>query len=140
MTPEQVCFPAAAQVGQLYRKIGKHKPETVWVLTSREHGQMNAEQWLQAQRDYWGIEAGLHQSLDASANEDRCRVRTRSAVWLLGMFRRLSISVFKEWKSRDPKRKWTTMTDFYTEMSIEGHRPGFLLLTARRPSLLRRAS
>ena len=140
MTPEQTCFPAAAQAGQLYRKIGKHKPETVWVLTSREPERMNAQQWLQAQRDYWGIEAGLHQSLDASALEDLCRVRTRNAVWLLGMFRRLAISVFKEWKWRDPKRKWTTMTDFYTAMGIESHRPGVLLVTARRPSLERRAS
>jgi hypothetical protein len=32
-------------------KIGKHDPETVWVLTSREPGRMNAQQWLQAQRD-----------------------------------------------------------------------------------------
>ena len=140
MTPEQVCFPAAAQAGQLYRKIGKHKPETVWVLTSRGPGQMNAEQWLQAQRDYWGIEAGLHQSLDVSANEDRCRVRTRNAVWVLGMFRRLAISVFKEWKPRAPNRKWTTLTDFYTEMSIENRRRGLLLVTSRRPSLLGRAS
>ncbi|MGQ9661103.1 MAG: hypothetical protein ACUVWX_02045, partial [Kiritimatiellia bacterium] len=53
VTPQQVCFPAAAQAGQLYRKIGKHRAETTWVLTSRE-----AER-LQAQRDYWGIEAGL---------------------------------------------------------------------------------
>ncbi|MGQ9662476.1 MAG: hypothetical protein ACUVWX_09100 [Kiritimatiellia bacterium] len=58
VTPEQVCFPAAAQAGQLYRKIGKHRTETVWVLTSRETERM------QAQRDYLGIEAGLNQSLE----------------------------------------------------------------------------
>ena len=32
------------------------------------------------------------------------------------------------------------MTDFYTEMSIENHRRGFLLVSARRPSLLTRPS
>lgn len=140
MTPEQVCFPAAAQAGQLYRKIGKHRPETVWVLTSREPELMNAQQWLQAQRDYWGIEAGLHQSLDASALEDLCRVRTRNSVWLLGMFRRLAVSVFKEWKSRNTQRKWATMTDFYTAMSINGHQPGTTLVTTLRPSLERMSS
>jgi predicted transposase YbfD/YdcC len=140
VTPEQVGFPAAAQAGQLYRKLGKHNPETVWVLTSRTAEQMNAAQWLHAIRAYWGIEAGLHQSLDASANEDRCRVRTRNAVWVLGMFRRLAISVFREWKARDAKRKWTTLPDFYTEMSVEAHRPGLRLVTARQLGLLRGAS
>jgi hypothetical protein len=101
---------------------------------------MNAGQWLKAQRDYWGIEGGLHQSLDASANEDRCRVRTPNAVWVLAMFRRLAISIFQEWKARHPKRKWTTMTDFYTDMSIHNHRRGFLLISARCPSLLPKSS
>lgn len=101
---------------------------------------MNAQQWLQAQRDYWGIEAGLHQSLDASALEDLCRVRTRNSVWLLGMFRRLAVSVFKEWKSRSTKRKWTTMTDFHTAMGIKGYQPSTTLVTSIRPSLERMAS
>jgi hypothetical protein len=140
VTPEQVCFPAAAQAGQLYRKIGHHQPETVWVMTSRPAEELSAAQWLQAQRQYWGIEAGLHQSLDASAHEDLCRVRTPNAVWILGMFRRLAISVFREWKSRDPRRKWATLSDFYTHMSVEGHRPGLRLVTARGPSLSGRAS
>lgn len=65
-------FGASAQAGQLYRKIGKHQPETVWMLTSREPERLNAQQCLQAQRDYWRIEAGLHQSLDVSALEDLC--------------------------------------------------------------------
>jgi hypothetical protein len=109
-------------------------------LTSRPAEQLNAEQWLRAQRQYWGIEAGLHQRLDVSAHEDLCRVRTPDAVWIFGMFRRLAVSVFQEWKSRDPKRKWTTMTDFYTDMSIEAHRPALRLVTARCPSLSARAS
>ncbi|MGQ9663337.1 MAG: hypothetical protein ACUVWX_13515 [Kiritimatiellia bacterium] len=80
------------------------------------------------------------QSLDVSALEDLCWVRTGNAVSLLGMFRRLAISVFKEWKACDPKRKWTTLTDFYTVMSLEGHRPRMRLVTAKRPSLRSNAS
>jgi len=140
VTGEQLCFPAAAQAGQLDRHIGPHKPETVWVVTSRDPQRLNPAQWLQAQRQYWSIEAGLHQSLDVSTNEDRCRVRTPNAVWVLGMFRRLAISIFKEWKAQSPNRKWTTMTDFQTEMSVASHRGGFLLVTACRPDLQRRAS
>ncbi|MGQ9661980.1 MAG: hypothetical protein ACUVWX_06540, partial [Kiritimatiellia bacterium] len=68
---------------------------------------------------------------------ERVKVRPArmGAVWLLGMFRRLTISVFKEWKECEPKGKRTTLTDFYTAMSVEGDRPGMRLVTARRPSL-----
>lgn len=130
-----VCFPGARQAAQLERQIGQHRPETVLLLTSREPERMNAGQWLKFQRQYWGIESGLHQRLDVSGNEDRCRVRTRNAVWLLGMFRRLTISLFMEWYARKIKRKWMTLTDFYSEMSVNNQRGGFLLVSARQPSL-----
>lgn len=44
-------------------------------------------------RDAWGIENGLHQSLDISHNDDRCRVRNDNAMLVLGMLR-LSNSPF----------------------------------------------
>jgi hypothetical protein len=96
---------------------------------------MNAEQWLKSQRQYWGIEGGLHQRLDVSGNEDRCRVRTRHAAWILGMFRRLGVSLFMEWYTRKTKRKWMTITDFFCDMSVNNQRRGFLLVSARQPSL-----
>lgn len=135
-----MCFPFAAQAARVYRKIGKHKPETVYLISSRPAEQMDAQQWLKANRQYWGIESGTHQRLDVTANEDRCRVRTPNAVLILGMFRRLAISLFVEWRSRDPKRKWVTLTDFYGDMARDGHRRGFLLVSTRRPSSLGRAS
>ena len=60
VTPEQVCFPHAEQAAQLFRQIGKGKPEIVWLLTSRGSEKLDATQWLQANRTYWGIETGLH--------------------------------------------------------------------------------
>ena len=133
-SPEQVCFPHAAQAAQLYRHIGKHKPETVWLLTSREPNRLDAAQWLQANRQYWGVE-GLHQRLDASTNEDACRVRDRNAIWVLGMFRRLAASLSVEWCSRDPRRRRATMTDFHAAMDAEQTSPGLRLITSRRPAL-----
>ena len=135
VTPEQVCFPGARQAARLERKIGQHRSETVWLLTSREPERMKAQQWLKFQRQYWGIESGLHQRLDVSGNEDRCRVRTRNAAWILGMFRRLAISLFMEWYLRTTKRKWMTLTDFFSEMSVNNQRRGFLLVSARQPSI-----
>jgi len=122
-----------AQAAQLYRHIGQHKPETVWLLTSREPRYLDASQWLLANRQYWGVE-GLHQRLDASTNEDLCRVRNRNAIWVLGMFRRLAVSLFVEWCSRDPKRHRATMTDLHTAMDAEHTRRGMRFVTARYPA------
>jgi len=96
-------------------------------------------QWLCANRKYWGIEGGLHQRLDASTNEDNCRVRRRNGVWVLGMFRRLAVSIFAEWRSRDPKRRHASMTDFQSAMSAEHARPALSLVTSRYPTLKERS-
>jgi hypothetical protein len=133
-TPEQVCFPHATQAAQLTRHIGKHKPETVWLLTSREADQLDATQWLKANRQYWGVE-GLHQRLDASTNEDACRVRNRNAIWVLGIFRRLAASLCAEWTSRDPRRHRATMTDFQAAMDADQTDLGMRFVTSRRPKL-----
>jgi predicted transposase YbfD/YdcC len=132
-TGEQVCFPHVAQIAQLYRHIGTHRPEIVWLLTSRESARLDANQWLQANRQYWGVE-GLHQRLDVSLREDDCRVRSRNGVWVLGMFRRLAISLFAHWYARDPKRCRTTMTDFHGVNAAEHARRAIRLVTSRKPS------
>ena len=109
------------------------------VITNRSPDQMNAQQWLSATRQYWGIEGGLHQRLDASTNEDNCRVRNRNGVWVLGMMRRLAVSLFAEWRSRDEKRKRKTMPDFQAEMSAEHIAPAIRFVTARYPAFRKRS-
>jgi len=126
-------------MAQLYRHIGQHKPETVHLITSRPPAQLNATQWLDATRTYWGVEGGLHQRLDASTNEDQCRVRNRNGVWVLGMLRRLAVSLFAEWRSRDEKRKRDTMTDFQSHMCAEHITPAMRFITARCPSFGKRS-
>jgi predicted transposase YbfD/YdcC len=138
-TPEQVCFPHVEQIAKLYRHIGKHKPETVHLITSRSPERLNATQWLAATREYWGIESGLHQRLDASTNEDHCRVRNRNAIWVLGQFRRLAVSLFAEWRSRDPKRKKASMTDFQSDWGAEHAAPAMRFITSRYPLLKKRS-
>jgi hypothetical protein len=138
-TAEQVCFPHVAQIARLYRHIATHRPETEWLLTSREPARLDATQWLQADRQYWGIEGGLHQRLDASLREDDCRVRNRNGVWVLGMFRRLAISLFAQWRDSDPKRRHATMTDFHGANGAEHDRRALRLVTARTPSFKERS-
>jgi predicted transposase YbfD/YdcC len=138
-TAEQICFPHVAQIAQLFRHLGKHKPETVYLLSSLPPERLHAQQWLQRIREYWGVEAGLHQRLDASTNEDQCRVRDRNAVWVLGMFRRLVVSLFAEWRSRDTQRKHATMTDFQAAMHAEHAAPAMRFITARYPAFKNRS-
>jgi len=138
-TAEQVCFPHVAQIAQLYRHIATHRPETEWLVTSRQPACLDAAQWLQADRQYWGIEGGLHQRLDASLREDDCRVRNRNGVWVLGMFRRLAISLFAHWRAADRKRRHATMTDFHGANGAEHARTALRLVTARTPSFKERS-
>lgn len=109
------------------------------LLTSRPPERLNATQWLADTRAYWGVEGGLHQRLDASLNEDQCRVRDRNGVWVLGMFRRLAVSLFAEWRSRDAKRMHATMTDFQSHMGAEHASPAMRFITARYPAFKTRS-
>ena len=137
-SPEQACFPAVAQIGKVFRKTSGRRPETVYVLSSREPSAMNAVQCLVALRQYWGIENGVHQRVDASANEDRSRVRTVNAVWVMGMFRRLAVSIYAEWRSRSEKRRRASLHDFHNLMARHNKKHAYSLVSALSPSLTRR--
>lgn len=110
------------------------KPDLQYLLTSRSPEKLPAQKWLEAQRAYWGVEAGLHQRLDVSADEDRSRVRHRSAVWTLSMFRRIGISLFMHWRGQAPKRAKATLADFHDEIALEHQRRAFALVTSKRPT------
>jgi len=81
------------------------KTETVWLVTSREPGQMGPEKFLEHNREYWGIENGLHQRLDCSGMEDRLRVRNKNAATVLGLLHRMSITLFMAWAKTQRSRR-----------------------------------
>ena len=96
MTPEQVSFPGArliAQLKQRVRRKGKKTSEIVYLISSLTLEQLNALGWMKLKRGYWVIESRLHHALDVSLDEDRSRVRNANAALVLGMFRRLVVSV-----------------------------------------------
>lgn len=136
ISPEQACFPGAAQSALLLRQGLGEKPDLQYLLTSREATRLTAPQWEVFQRAYWGIESGLHQRLDVSANEDRSRVRHRNAAWILAMFRRLGVSLFMHWRAQDPKRTKATLPDFHEEMGLEHQRRAFALVNAKHSRAL----
>ena len=134
MNAEQVCFPAAAQAAVLQRHVSTRQPETVYLLSSAPPERLNAARWLQLNRQGWGIENGLHQRLDVTAQEDQSRVRNRNAVRVLGMFRRLGISLFLHWRGQHRKRAKSTLRDFHDAMSLNHQRHAFHFVSAMTPS------
>lgn len=103
MTPAQVGFPGAQTIAKLVRTIrrqGKETTETVYLISSLTLAQMDARGMLKHKRLYWVIESRLHQPLDVSLDEDRSRVRHRKAALVLGMFRRLAVSLAWHWIDR----------------------------------------
>lgn len=133
-TPEEAGFPCVEQVALLRRHLRQHSPETVALVTSLPPSELNAAQWLADNRAAWGIESGLHQRLDISHRDDLCRVRLPKAIRLMGMFRRISNSLFMEWRSRQKRPRHKTTTDFFSAMNAEHHRYAIRCLHARQPS------
>ena len=96
VTPERVGFPGARLIARLRRRVrrkGKASTEIVYLISSLTLEQLNALGWIKLKRGYWVIESRLHHALDVSLDEDRSRVRNPNAALVLGMFRRLVVSV-----------------------------------------------
>jgi predicted transposase YbfD/YdcC len=92
---EQVCVPLAAQAARLLRQTEGRKDEDICLITSAQPEKLDAQKWLELNRaGFGGIENGLHQRLDVSHNDDRCRIRHPYAMFVAGLFRRISNSLF----------------------------------------------
>jgi hypothetical protein len=97
---------------------------------------MSAEQMLQADRQYWGIETGLHLRLDVIAGEDRSRVRNRTSALNLAVIRRAVVSVAVHWTKRCRNPRQATLSGFYDFMSAHNSKKAFALVTTSKPSWL----
>jgi len=91
---------------------------------------------LRLDRDYWGIESGLHQRLDVSAQEDKSRVRTPKAAFNLCLFRRAATSFAIHWIQRQHNKRAATTSGFYEAMAAKNARKAFSLVTVKNPSWL----
>ncbi len=102
--PVQLGLAGAAQIGCLHRQSGKDaKMEIDYLVTSRIASQLPPVEFLNNDRDYWGVESGLHQRLDCSGFEDRLRVRHKGAVHILGLFARVGVALFVRWASQQSR-------------------------------------
>jgi hypothetical protein len=140
-TGETVGFPFVEQAARLTRCIDSAKKpaqqiDTEYLLSSRPATALPPAALLQADRQHWGIETGLHLRLDVSAGEDRSRVRHRTSALNLAMLRRAALSVAVHWIQRTRPRRNATTTGFFDAMSACQQRKAFSLITARHSSAL----
>lgn len=147
VTPAATGFPHAQQAAELRRFIdrpvksnAKKEPEVEleFLLTSLAPTELKTPDMLDLDRDYWGIENGLHLRLDVAGQEDKSRVRTRTSAFNLCLFRRAAISFAVYWMQRQPNTRLATTQGFYDEMSAKGRWKAFSLVTARKPSWIPR--
>jgi hypothetical protein len=131
---EQVGFPLVAQAARLLRQTDGRQDEPISLITSAEPKKLDAQKWLEFNRaGFGGIENGLHQRLDASQNDDRCRIRLSPGIFVMGLFRRLSNSLFMAWRSEQSHPENLTTTDFQSAMGEEQCEPAMRLVLAKRP-------
>ena len=74
----------------------KFTHEVQFYLTSLDS---DASKLGQAIRLHWGVENGLHWTLDVTFNEDACRVRTGHAPQNLGLLRRIALNALNQEQS-----------------------------------------
>jgi hypothetical protein len=97
---------------------------------------MNAEQMLRCDRNYWGIENGLHQRLDVIAGEDRSRVQDPNAALNLAVMRRAVVSVAVRWIRHCKDKRRATLSGFYDFMSAQNSKKALKLVTICKTSWL----
>jgi predicted transposase YbfD/YdcC len=135
---ETLCFPHVRSVLEVTRETthlgGKKKGETsverVLYLSSLELDDSRAKDMLRRVRQYWEIEAGLHQRLDVSAREDASSVRNRNALMNLGILRRFSVGVYYRWRRKRKNKRQSTLMDFYDDMNTFNSRLAFATISA----------
>ena len=123
------------QAARLLRQTQGRQDEEVALITSAPPARLNAQTWLYLNRQGWGIESGLHQRLDVSYNDDRCRVQSDKGMLILGMYRRLANSLFMEWCQHQRRPEHVTTTDFQTLMAEEHCTKALRFVQVKRPSL-----
>jgi hypothetical protein len=140
VTPDEVGFAAAAQIGRLRSRVrgcGRKMKETRYLISSATEQELDARGMLDSRRGYWAIEAALHYRLDDALDEDSSRVRSRRAARVLGMCRRLAVSFACAWlkeAKRGKKHCRLSTRDFQDHLQAHGWTAGFALITAKTPS------
>jgi len=135
LAAEDLGFPWATQAALLTRQRQGQQSETVGLITDLSEEELPAPLWLRSNRSGWGIENGSHLRLDVSLNDDLCRVRKANALWILGMLRRVVVSFYMHWRSRQRRPQSLWLPDFQADMGENNLAKAMALVTNRHPKL-----
>lgn len=96
------------------RRRDKWSQEIVHLISSRSLEELQAQRMLELKRGYWVIESRLHHCLDLTMHEDLSRVRNPKAARVLGIIRRVLLSLsnaaIDHLRKSHPKTKANTKT------------------------------
>ena len=144
VTPSRAGWPGARLVARLESRVkrnGKWTREIVYLISSLTLQQLQALGLLQLKRQYWVIESRLHHCLDVSLQEDLSRVRTPNSALVLGMIRRVVLSLSNaavdRARKKHPKTKFNTKSFRQRYLSARGGRERLhALISAQNPAVL----
>lgn len=140
----QVEFPGARLVARLQTRVrrnGEWERKTVYLISSCTLHRLKALGMLRLKRNYWVIESRLHHCLDLTLQEDLSRVRSANSVRVLGMTRRLIVSLANaavdRARKKNPKTKKNTKSFRKRFTSARGGRERLhAMIFANNPQLL----
>jgi hypothetical protein len=123
------------------KRGGEWSREVVFLISSLTLEQLEAARMLRLKRTYWVIESRLHHCLDITMQEDLSRVRTPNSAMVLGMIRRVVLSLSNAAVDRarraNPKTKFNTNKFQQRFRSARGGRERLqALVFAKKPALL----
>jgi len=144
VTPRQVGFPGARLAARLETRVkrgGKWTAEVVFLLSSLTLEELQAQGMLELKRNYWVIESRLHHCLDITMLEDLSRVRTPNSALVLGMLRRVVLSLSNaavdQARKANPKSKFNTKGFQQRFRSARGGRERLqALIFAKNPAVV----
>ncbi len=131
----------AARLETRVKRGDKWSHEVVFLVSSLSLEQLQAQGLLALKRNYWVIESRLHHCLDVSMQEDLSRVRTPNAALVLGMVRRVVLSLSNaavdHARQANPKSKANTKSFRQRFLSARGGRERLhALIFAKTPEVL----
>ena len=144
VTPSQAGFPGARLAARLETRIRRKDQwcrEAVYLLSSLTLGELDAPGVLALKRGYGVIESRLHHGLDITLHEDQSRVHSPRAARVLGMIRRVVVSLANaavdHARKHNPKTKCNTRTFQKRFRSARGGRQRLhALISSRSPNIL----
>jgi predicted transposase YbfD/YdcC len=105
-------------------KTGKIHREEIYLITNKNHEELDAENFLELKREYWAIENKLHYRKDFVYGEDRSTIRAKNGPENMSSLRNFAVGLLMANNITNVKRcvdniKYGSATDFHQSLFQE---------------------